>query len=145
MKFTLKEPGYERLKLKWDGMLSSFAFKFNLRRYIKAWLPLSPAILEMVSHCLPSPVQSAPHRSHRLMPQPTLKAALPPAAAAELTASRRAVAACETAAGTPTTAFVSKMLSVPASAVHGMQGVAPSAATSVFMVWWCRLTLRNPS
>jgi hypothetical protein len=33
MKPTLKAPGSKRLKLKYDKMLSSFAFKFNLRRY----------------------------------------------------------------------------------------------------------------
>ena len=30
---TLKPPGTKRLKLKWDTLLSSFAFKFNMRRY----------------------------------------------------------------------------------------------------------------
>jgi len=33
MKAVLKAPGTERLKLKYDELLSSFAFKFNLRRY----------------------------------------------------------------------------------------------------------------
>ena len=33
IKPTLKAPGTKRLKLKYDGLLSSFAFKFNLRRY----------------------------------------------------------------------------------------------------------------
>jgi len=32
----LKAPGTKRLKLKYDEVLSRFAFKFNLRRYIKA-------------------------------------------------------------------------------------------------------------
>jgi len=36
MKPVFKAPGYERLKLKWDVMLSSFAFKFKSRRYTKA-------------------------------------------------------------------------------------------------------------
>ena len=36
MKPTLKAPGYERLTLKCDDLLSSFAFKFNLRRYTRA-------------------------------------------------------------------------------------------------------------
>ena len=35
MKPTLKAPGTKRLKLKYDNLLSSFAFKFNLRRYTK--------------------------------------------------------------------------------------------------------------
>ena len=33
---TLKAPGTKRLKLKCDDMVSSFAFKFNLRRYTMA-------------------------------------------------------------------------------------------------------------
>jgi len=33
IKPRLKAPGYGRLKLKYDNLLSSFAFKFNLRRY----------------------------------------------------------------------------------------------------------------
>jgi len=35
MKPTLKAPGSKRLKLWFDEPLSSFAFNFNLRRYIK--------------------------------------------------------------------------------------------------------------
>ena len=41
MKSKLKAPGTpgtKRLKLKHDNLLSSFAFKFNLRRYITAFL-----------------------------------------------------------------------------------------------------------
>ena len=30
---TLKAPGIRRLNLKYDDLLSSFAFNFNLRRY----------------------------------------------------------------------------------------------------------------
>ena len=33
MKSKLKAPGTKRLKLKYDVLLSSFAFSFNLRRY----------------------------------------------------------------------------------------------------------------
>ena len=36
IKPTLKAPGTQRLKLKYDNPLSSFAFKFNLRRYTQA-------------------------------------------------------------------------------------------------------------
>jgi len=36
-KHTLKAPGTKRLKLKYDEMLSSFAFNFNLRRYSGVW------------------------------------------------------------------------------------------------------------
>ena len=36
IKPTLKAPGYMLLKLRYDGPLSEFAFKFNLRRYTMA-------------------------------------------------------------------------------------------------------------
>ena len=35
MTFKLKAPGTTHLKLKYDGLLSSSAFNFNLRRYIE--------------------------------------------------------------------------------------------------------------
>jgi hypothetical protein len=35
MKLKLKPPGTKRLKLKFDILLSTYAFKFNLRRYIE--------------------------------------------------------------------------------------------------------------
>jgi hypothetical protein len=38
MKPKLKAPGTKRLKLKYDNLLSSIAFKFNLRHYIKGWI-----------------------------------------------------------------------------------------------------------
>ena len=33
IKPKLKPPGTKRLKLEYDGLLSNFGFKFNLRRY----------------------------------------------------------------------------------------------------------------
>jgi hypothetical protein len=41
---TLKAPGCKRLKLKCDELLSNFAFKFNLRRYIKTLDGVTPAL-----------------------------------------------------------------------------------------------------
>ena len=41
IKPTLKAPGSKRLKLKYDELLSSFAFNFNLRRYTSC-LPFHP-------------------------------------------------------------------------------------------------------
>jgi len=34
MKLKLKAPGTQRLKLKYDELLSSFAFNFNLSHYV---------------------------------------------------------------------------------------------------------------
>ena len=110
--------------------LKSTDRKYALNCILKAWLPLSPTILEMVAHCLPSPVGSSAHRVFRLMPAPTLKEALSPQDAAALSASRKAVASCATSPGATTAAFVSKMLAVPASAVHG---VAPDDKSTIFM------------
>ncbi|EEH51975.1 uncharacterized protein MICPUCDRAFT_29848 [Micromonas pusilla CCMP1545] len=110
--------------------LASTDRKHTLNAILKAWLPLSPTILEMVAHSLPSPVQSAPHRVFRLMPTPTLKEELTPAAAKELASAREALASCDTTPGCPTTAYISKMLAVPASAVHGMP---PTSKETVFM------------
>jgi hypothetical protein len=36
IKPPLKAPGLQRFKVKYDKLLSSFGFKFNLRRYIMA-------------------------------------------------------------------------------------------------------------
>lgn len=99
--------------------LKSADRKYALNCILKAWLPLSPTVLEMVAHCLPSPSSSASRRVHRLMPPPTLKKELAAEDAAVLAASRRAVASCSADPEAPTCAFVSKMLAVPASAVHG--------------------------
>ena len=43
IKPTLKAPGAKRLKLKHDGLLSSFAFNFSSRRYSKARASASAA------------------------------------------------------------------------------------------------------
>ena len=34
IKLTLRAPGTKRLKVKYEALLSNFAFKFNLRHYI---------------------------------------------------------------------------------------------------------------
>jgi hypothetical protein len=39
IKPVLKAPGTKRLKLKYDVLLSSFAFNFNLRRYVMVHAP----------------------------------------------------------------------------------------------------------
>jgi hypothetical protein len=46
IKPTLKAPGIKPLKLKYDELLSSFAFKFNLRRYTMADSRLTQAAMD---------------------------------------------------------------------------------------------------
>ena len=48
MKSKLKAPGTKRLRLKYDGPLSSFAFNFNLRRYTQE---LSDIMKEFDTNC----------------------------------------------------------------------------------------------
>jgi hypothetical protein len=47
MKPTLKPPGTKRLKLKDDELVSNFALKFKLRRYIVgiAWSPFDGTLM----------------------------------------------------------------------------------------------------
>jgi len=45
IKPTLKAPGSKRLKLIFDGPLSNFAFKFNLRRYTWGLTPASESLI----------------------------------------------------------------------------------------------------
>ena len=52
IKTRLKLPGTKHLKLKCDEPLSNFAFKFNLRRYIKdIRARIAPAIYGSVGRC----------------------------------------------------------------------------------------------
>jgi len=41
IKPTLKAPGTQRLKLEFDDLLSTSAFKFNLRRYTKVTMTMT--------------------------------------------------------------------------------------------------------
>jgi hypothetical protein len=45
MKPNLKPPGSKRSKLECDILLSSYAFKFNLRRYIQAIVAVLVSVL----------------------------------------------------------------------------------------------------
>jgi len=51
----VKPPGTERLKLKCEILLSTYAFKFNLRRYIMSFIPpvdaSSSALGSLVGRC----------------------------------------------------------------------------------------------
>jgi len=49
IKPTLKAPGTKRLKLKCDRLLSTLAFKFNLRRYTSARTACTPSTASHVS------------------------------------------------------------------------------------------------
>jgi len=74
MKPTLMAPGIKRLKPKYDGLLSSSAFKFNLRRYTEA-AKLAEKFPEstLENYHLGRTVQIPPYQTHHPI-EPTLKA-----------------------------------------------------------------------
>jgi len=65
MKFKLKPPGTKRLKLKCHVLLSSFAFKFNLRRYIVALAACAGVIGAALTHASVRPSQPLPAAASR--------------------------------------------------------------------------------
>lgn len=90
-----------------------------LRSVLRAWLPLSEAVLGMAAEHLPSP-RSARDRVPRLLPP--RKDALrgfeeSPELAAALDAMELAVSTCDSSESAPTVIYVSKMVAVPASAL----------------------------
>lgn len=96
-----------------------------LRSVLRAWLPLSEAVLGMAADKLPSPVAAAPLRVSRLLPpradalkgfeeSEQLRAALDEVEAA--------VASCSAEESAPTVVYVSKMVAVPANALPRVPG-----------------------
>jgi len=54
MKTKLKPPRTRHLKLKYDALLSGFAFKFNLRRYlVRSLLSVANTIIQVWRRRLP--------------------------------------------------------------------------------------------
>jgi len=65
LKPVLKAPCFQRLKLKYDKLLSSFAFNFDLRRYIKGG---GKGILAMAAALLPGRGGPPPQAAAARMP-----------------------------------------------------------------------------
>jgi len=74
MKPVLKAPGSMLLKLRYDGPLSKFAFRFNLRHYTPA--TRAPATFPTLAW-ISSPHSSTPGRQPRLPPPAAAGLALP--------------------------------------------------------------------
>jgi len=89
--------------------------RMALQSVMRAWMPMSPALLEMVAHCVPSPVQAAPHRINRVLPVPVLRGTRPPG----VDEARKAVMEASPSDSAPKIIFVSKMMAVPKSHVQG--------------------------
>ncbi|KAK9818827.1 hypothetical protein WJX74_007698 [Apatococcus lobatus] len=113
--------------------------KQALKTMLRAWLPLSDAVLGMALEQLPDPRQSMQERTPHLLPP------LPPAAVSLSAATRKsihactaAIQACSTDPAAPCTVYVSKMVAVPASAIPrrvGELGIAKAADEEVFLAF----------
>ncbi|MEW5312778.1 MAG: hypothetical protein WDW38_004386 [Sanguina aurantia] len=115
-----------------------------LRAVLRAWLPLSEAVLGMAVACLPSPSEAAPSRvPHLLGYTPGSSsiaraghALLPPAMQAQLHRAEASLTASSSDPDAPLVIYVSKMVSVPASllpravpSAHGGCGFGLDRAT----------------
>ncbi|KAK9869094.1 hypothetical protein WJX84_011258 [Apatococcus fuscideae] len=113
--------------------------KQALKTMLRAWLPLSDAVLGMALEQLPDPRQSMQERTPHLLPT------LPPSAVSLSAATRKsiqactaAIQACSTDPTAPCTVYVSKMVAVPASAIPrrvGEMGIAKAADQEVFLAF----------
>jgi len=117
--------------------------KQALRAVMRAWVPLSEAVLAMAVVHMPSPPAAAPTRVPRLLggkpgevPR-ELAAALPEDALVALRAAEAAVACSDSDPGAPLVVYVSKMVAVPFSSLPRQPGEpAPANATDeVFLAF----------
>ena len=102
-----------------------------LQSVMRAWLPMSQCVLEMVAQCLPSPVEAAAKRLARVFPVPALRGPRP----SGVDDARRAVAACSSSDDAPTIVFVSKMMAIPKSHVQGALSEPGAPGDSKFLAF----------
>ena len=91
--------------------------RMALQSVMRAWLPMSPCLLEMITQCIPGPREAAPRRVNRVLPQPVLRKARP----SGVDDARRAVMECDSSPEAMKIVFVSKMMAVPRSHVQGAE------------------------
>ena len=82
--------------------------RMTLLAIMRNWLPLSSAILEMVVHSLPNPVEAMPFRIERLLSPSDSKMA-----------AYDDILKCKKSSDATTVVFISKMVAVPLSSIHG--------------------------
>ena len=102
-----------------------------LQSIMRAWLPMSPCVLEMVAQCLPSPRAAAAKRLSRVFPMPALRGPRP----SGVDDARRAVAACSSSDDAPKILFVSKMMAIPKSHVQGALSEPGAPGDSKFLAF----------
>ncbi|DBA75465.1 TPA: hypothetical protein ACH3X1_010720 [Trebouxia sp. C0004] len=99
-----------------------------LRSVLKAWLPLSEAVLSMAVEHLPDPASAAPGRLARLLPPQQLHlkgVQLPKDLQQALDSAEHGVGSCNTSPEAPCVVYVSKMVAVPAAALPRQEGRPP--------------------
>ncbi|KAL3134116.1 hypothetical protein ABBQ32_008537 [Trebouxia sp. C0010 RCD-2024] len=108
-----------------DRMLAHSDARTVLRAVLKAWLPLSEAVLSMAVEHLPDPATAAPGRLARLLPPQQLHlkgAQLSKDLQEALDAAEKGVERCNTSPEAPVVVYVSKMVAVPAAALPRQEG-----------------------
>ncbi|DBB16984.1 TPA: hypothetical protein ACH3X3_014090 [Trebouxia sp. C0006] len=111
-----------------DRMLMHPDARTVLRSILKAWLPLSEAVLSMAVEHLPDPASAAPGRLARLLPPQQLHLKglqLPKDLQQALESAEHGVESCSTSPEAPCVVYVSKMVAVPAAALPRQEGRAP--------------------
>lgn len=91
----------------------------RVKSLMRAWLPLSKAVLSMVARCLPSPAEAQAKRLDILLGRGVASGALPlPGAPPEAQARReaviKAIAECDSSDDAPVVVFITKLVAQPA-------------------------------
>lgn len=128
----------------------------SLRAVLRAWLPLSEAVLGMAVGHLPSPALAAPLRVPRLLEGgsssalvtadevPAVSSSLPPlplAVAEQLACTRAALCCSSSAPDAPLVVYISKMVAVPVgllprdASATATQHAAGSSGNDVFLAF----------
>lgn len=108
-----------------DSALSHQDRRQAVKAVLRAWLPLSEAVLAMAAECMPSPEAAASRRMDRLLPRDIVSSIareLPAEAAGDLGALASALASSSAAEDAHLVVYVSKMVSVPAAVVPRRPG-----------------------
>lgn len=104
-----------------DKDLKQGSMRQSLQAFLRAWLPLAPAVMDMVVEHLPSPVEAAPLRVDKIYPSFPLNAGEDPTLAKKKEI-RNAIASCSGDNESEVVVYVSKMVAVPTSSLPQKEG-----------------------
>lgn len=104
-----------------DKDLKQGNMRLSLQAFLRAWLPLAPAVMDMVVEHLPSPVEAAPLRVEKIYPSSRLKADGDPILIKK-EEIRHAIAHCLGDHESEVVVYISKMVAVPTSSLPRKEG-----------------------